>query len=163
MKRRLITVISLITIAPSALADGGTIIARDRAGGLVITTFASALRTGVVDLSVMVQNREGLDPVLDATVELTLTAPDGREITAIATQAKAQNKILYAVPVTLDQPGRWILTMVVSRTGISVSTGARFDVAASGAVKYWKYLAIPPAFLVLFTLHQWLWRRQGRA
>jgi len=157
------TAVMLIVGARNALADGGTIIARDTAGGLVITTFASALRTGVVDLSVMIQNREGLDPVLDATVELTLTAPDGREITAVATQAQAQNKLLYAVPVTLDQPGRWTLVMVVSRTGISVSTGGSFEVAASGAVKYWKYLAIPPVFLMLLTLHQWLWRRQGRA
>ena len=163
MKRRLVTTVLLIAGARSALADGGTIISRDKIGGLVITTFASALRTGVVDLSVMIQNREGLDPVLDATVELTLTAPDGREITAVATQAQAQNKLLYAVPVTFDQPGRWTLSMVVSRTGISVSTGARFEVVSSSAVKYWKYLAIPPAFLVLFTLHQWLWRRQGRA
>jgi len=163
MTRRLVTAVLLIAGARSALADGGTIIARDKAGGLVITAFVSTLRTGLVDLSVMIQNREGLDPVLDATVELTLTAPDGREITAVATQSQAQNKLLYAVTVTLDQPGRWTLNMVVSRTGISVSTGARLDVAASGAVKYWKYLAIPPAFLVLFTLHQWLWRRQGRA
>ena len=162
MKRRLITAILLIAGARTALADGGTILARQTVGGLAITTFASALRTGVVDLSVMIQNHEALDPVLDATVELTLTAPDGREITAAATQAQAQNKLLYAVPVTLDQPGRWTLSMVVSRTGISVSTGARFEVTVSGPVKYWKYLAIPPAFLVLFTLHQWLWRRQGR-
>ena len=163
MTRRIVTAILVLASSRPALADGGTVIARRDSGGIVITAFASALRTGVVDLSVMIQNREGLDPLLDATVEMTLTAPDGREIAAAATHARAQNKLLYAVPVTLDQTGRWEFTIVAWRTGVSVSMGGSFEVAASGGVVYWKYLAVPPVFLVLFTLHQWLsYRRQDR-
>ncbi len=162
MTPRMVTAILLLSSARLLQADDGTVIVRRESGGLVVTAFASALRTGIIDLSVLVQNREGLDPVLDATVELTLTSPDGHEIAVVATHALAQNKLLYAVPVPLDQRGRWTIAIIVWRTGSSVSVGGSFDVAASGAIVCWKYLAIPPAFLLLFTLHQWLAHRQGR-
>lgn len=162
MTRRIVTAMLVLLCARPALADGGTVIARSDGGGLLITVFASALRTGVVDLSVMLQNHDGLDPVLDANVELTLTSPDGREMTIAATRAQAQNKLLYATPVTLDHGGRWSFSMLVTRTGFTRSASGSFDVTASGALAYWKYLAIPPVFLLVFTAHQWLSRRQGR-
>jgi len=163
MRHRVVTGVLLLGCARAALADGGAIIARGESAGLVVTAFASALRTGVVDVSVMVQHREGLAPVLDATVEFTMTAPGGRELAIEATHALAQNKLLYAAPVALEEAGRWTIAIHVSRGGgPSSQVEGSFEVAASRAVGYWKYLAIPPVFLLVFALQQWLAHRQGR-
>jgi hypothetical protein len=75
----------------------------------------------------------------------------------------AQNKLLYAAPVALDEAGRWSVVIHVSPGGgPSSQVEGSFDVAAARAVAYWRYLTIPPVFLLVFGLHQWLAHRQGR-
>src|SRR5579859_1118640 len=97
-------------LAPARLfADGGTIQLRKEAGALVITVFTSPapLSAGPVDISLLLQNRNGLEPVLDANVSLLLRADaSGAEITTRPTREQAQNKLLYAAPVTLVDPGK---------------------------------------------------------
>jgi hypothetical protein len=163
MRSRVVIGVLLLWCARAARGDGGTVIARGESGGVLVTAFASALRTGVVDMSVLVQHREGLAPVLDATVELTLMSPGGRELAIDATHGLAQNKLLYAAPVGLDEAGRWTVAVRVAvGGGASSRVEGSFDVAAARAVAYWRYLAIPPGVLLVFALHQWLSYRQGR-
>ena len=62
-------------LAPARLfADGGTIQLRKEAGALLITVFTSPspLSAGPADISVLLQKRNGLDPVLDADVSMRL-------------------------------------------------------------------------------------------
>src|SRR2546425_1814223 len=94
----------MILAQATAFADGGTVQLRKEAGPLVITVFSSPapLSAGPVDISLLLQNRTGLEPVLDATVSLVLRADtSGTEIRARPTREQAQNKLLYAAPVTL--------------------------------------------------------------
>ena len=58
------------------LADGGTRQLRQQSGNLAIPVFTSPGRlcVGPVDISLLLQNREGLEPVLDASVSLVLRA-----------------------------------------------------------------------------------------
>ena len=59
-----------------ALADGGAVELRKEAGAFVITVFTSPapLSSGPVDVSLLLQNRNGLEPLLDADVSLLLRA-----------------------------------------------------------------------------------------
>jgi hypothetical protein len=149
----------------AAFADGGTVQFRKEAGALVIAVFTSPapLSAGPVDISLLLQNRNGLEPVLDADVSLLLRAEDsGTEIRTRATREQAQNKLLFAAPVTLAESGKWQLTVTVQRngertdaTGIVVVAPTREMVAS-----YWGYLAFPPFMIVAFVVHGWLLRRR---
>src|SRR5260370_477470 len=59
---------------PPAFASGGTVHGRRRAGSLLITvsTTPAPLSAGPGVISLLVQTRNGLDPVLDANVSLLL-------------------------------------------------------------------------------------------
>jgi hypothetical protein len=63
-----------ISLQAVAFADGGSIQLRREAGDLAITAFTSPvpLSVGLSDISVLIQNRNALDPVLDADVRLIL-------------------------------------------------------------------------------------------
>ncbi|MEI9975838.1 MAG: hypothetical protein WDO73_29525 [Ignavibacteriota bacterium] len=60
----------LILIQSTALADGGTVQFRSEAGPYVITLFTTPtpLTAGPIDISLLLQDRDGLTPVLDADV-----------------------------------------------------------------------------------------------
>src|SRR5580704_8487001 len=98
MKPHSITAL-LILARATAWADGGTVQLRQEAGDLVITVFTSPgpLSVGPVDISLLLQNRDGLEPVLDAKVSLILRTDDsGIELQARPTREQATNKLLYA-------------------------------------------------------------------
>ena len=110
-------------LAPARLfADGGTVQLRKEAGALLITVFTSPspLSAGPADISVLLQKRNGLDPVLDADVAMRLRtdAPNTEipEIHARPTRQQAQNKLLYAAPVTFSESGKWRLAVTISTT-----------------------------------------------
>jgi predicted anti-sigma-YlaC factor YlaD len=73
----LLPVLMILTQAV-AFADGGAVQFRQEAGGFAITVFTSPapLSAGAVDISLLLQNRNGLEPVLDASVSLLLRAQD---------------------------------------------------------------------------------------
>jgi hypothetical protein len=105
---KLLLPVAIMLAQASALADGGTVQLRQDAGPFVITVFTSPapLSAGPVDISLLLQNRNGLEPVLDANVSLLLRAnASGSEIRARPTREQAQNKLLYAAPVTFAESG----------------------------------------------------------
>jgi hypothetical protein len=166
---RLIPRIALLTpalvigvLALLAEPDGGKVQFQNVAGSFIITLFTdpTPLRIGAADLSVMIQNRETHDPVLNGRVQLSLHGPNGRSVKVEATHRQAQNKLLYAAMVRLPESGRWQVDIHVSKGEVSSSTNGEITIlkARSSLVTYWDYLLIPLIAIALFILHQWLKR-----
>ena len=149
----------LLTLTPALLADGGVIQSRQEAGPFVITVFAAPS-----ELSVLVQNRETLEPDLEATVSIRLQHGD-TDVTSEATREQAHNKLLRAAAVNLDDPGEWRYTVTVSRAGTHASITGTMNVppAKPKLASYWSYLAFPPLCIALFAIHQRLRARQTRS
>ena len=150
-----------------AFADGGTVQLRKEAGGLVITVFTSPapLSTGPIDISLLLQNRNGLEPVLDVDVSLILRADaSSTEIQARATREQAQNKLLYAAPVTLTESGKWRLAVTILRNGERTEATGTIDVpqAPEIAASYWSYIAFPPLIIAAFVVRERLIRRRPK-
>jgi hypothetical protein len=151
----------------TALADGGTIQLRKETGPLVITVFTSPapLAAGPADISLLLQNRNTLEPILDADVSLLLHSDaSSSDVTARPTREQAQNKLLYAAPVVLTESGQWQLAVTVLQNGARTTTTGTFDVAprAGAAASYWSYIAFPPAMIAAFVIRQGLIRRRSR-
>lgn len=144
----------LLGLSPALLADGGVMQSRQEAGPFVITVFAAP-----AELSVLVQNRETLEPDLDATVSIRLQHGDS-DVTVQATREQAHNKLLRAAAVNLDQPGEWRYTMTVNQ--VSITGTMNVPPAAPKLASYWSYLAFPPVCIALFAVHQRLRARQTR-
>jgi hypothetical protein len=155
-------------LAPARLfADGGTVQLRKEAGALLITVFTSPspLSAGPADISLLLQTRNGLEPVLDADVSIRLrTDASDIEIEARPTRQQAQNKLLYAAPVTLSESGRLALAVTIFRNGERTDATGTIDVAPAPekALSYWSYIAFPPLMIALFVVRERLIRRKAR-
>jgi hypothetical protein len=149
---------------PTAFADGGTVQWRKPAGSLLITLFTAPapLSAGPVVISLLVQNRNGLEPVLDANVSVLLRAEASNvEIRAQPTREQAQNQ-LYAAPVTLAESGKWQLAVTILWNGERTDATGTIEVAPTPAMvaSYWGYIAFPPLMIVAFVGHELLLRRR---
>jgi hypothetical protein len=149
----------LLTLSPALLADGGAIQSRQEAGPFVITVFAAP-----AEMSVLVQNRETLEPDLEASVSIRLQHGDS-DVTVQTTRELAHNKLLRAAAVNLDEPGDWRYTVTVSRSGVQATVTGTMKVAPieRKLASYWSYLAFPPVCIALFAVHQRLKVRQTRS
>src|SRR5258708_3150574 len=165
MKPFLLPVLAILAQA-AAWADGGTVLLRQEAGDLVITVFASPspLSVGPIDISLLLQNRNGLEPVLDADVSLLLHK-DASIIEARPTREQARNKLLYATPVTFAEPGKWQIAVTVVRNGEKTNAVGILEVApAPGkSASYAAYIAFPPVMIVLFMVRERLIRRRSNS
>jgi hypothetical protein len=159
---------AIILAQATAWADGGSVQLRQQAGPFVITVFTAPapLSAGPVDISLLLQNRNGLEPVLDANVSLILRSQaSGVEIQAQPTRERAQNKLLYAAPVTLAESGKWLLNVSILRNGERTDATGTIDVAPAFemASSYWSYIAFPPLMIVAFVVRERLIRRKAKA
>jgi len=168
MKPPKLLVTLVVILAPARLfADGGTVQLRKEAGALLITVFTSPspLPAGAADVSLLLLKRDGLEPVLDADVSMRLQT-DGldTEIQARPTRQQAQNKLLYAAPVTLSESGKWHFAVTVFRNGEQTDAAGTIDVAPAPekALSYWSYIAFPPLMIALFVVRERLIRRKER-
>jgi hypothetical protein len=165
--KQLLVLAALVVACASAVADGGAVQFRRTVGSLVITVFAAPepLSTGPADFSVLLQSRDTLEPVLDAGVSLVFTRPDSAtKIQVQATRAQAQNRLLYATPVTFTKSGKWELAIRVMRDGTGSDATGSIELAPSHelAGSYWSYIAFPPVIIVLFALREGLVRRKAK-
>jgi hypothetical protein len=164
MPLRLLSLLALI--ATLSFADGGTVLFHKSAGDFDITVFSKSetVRAGINDLSVMVQ-RPDHATVMDATVLLhlkqTQSSGDITRLTAIATHAKATNKMLYAAPLNIPSTGAWILDADVTSQGkTGVATGQLQVLPPQPpVVNYWPYVAMVPALAVAFLINRKLRER----
>ncbi|HTW79744.1 MAG TPA: hypothetical protein VME23_09405 [Terracidiphilus sp.] len=168
MQRLKLLLTFVAVLAPARLfADGGTVQLRKEAGALLITVFTSPspLSAGTADISLLLQNRNGLKPVLDANVSMRLR-PDASdtEIQARPTRQQAQNKLLYAAPVTFSKSGKWRLALTIFRNGERTDATGTIDVAPAPqkALSYWSYIAFPPLMIALFVVREQLISRKAR-
>jgi hypothetical protein len=162
----LLVLVAMLSQA-TAFADGGLVQLRKETGAFVITVFTSPspLSVGPVDISLLVQNRDGLEPVLDADLSVLLrTDPSGAEIRVQPTREQAQNKLLYAAPVTLTESGKWRLGVTILRNGERTDTTGIIEVAPAPemAASYWSYIAFPPLVIIAFVVRERLIRRRLR-
>jgi hypothetical protein len=149
-----------------AHADGGAVQFERAAGPFVITVFTtpSPLRAGPVDISLMVQDRDSQQPVLDCQALVQLRKEGATSIRSEATHEAAQNKLLYAAQVKVPESGLWELEVAIQRGDDSINVVGEIIVASSVPVLlvYWRSLALPPLFISLFAVNQWLKRRSGK-
>lgn len=149
-----------------AHADGGAVQFEKAAGAFVITVFTtpSPLRAGPVDISLMIQRRDNQQPVLDCQAVVQLRKEGVMNIRSEATHEAAQNKLLYAAPVQVPEPGPWELEVAIQRGDDSINIAGEITVASSAPVLlvYWRSLALPPLVIALFALNQWLKRRSTK-
>ena len=151
----------------SAFADGGTVQLRKEAGDLVITVFTSPapLSVGPVDISLLLQSRHGLEPVLDANVSLALREDASSiEFEARPTREQARNKLLYAAPVMFPKPGKWQIRVTVERIGVETAAVGIVEVAPARdtAASYSAHIAFPPVMIALFVVRERLIRQKSR-
>jgi hypothetical protein len=165
MARYTLIVLAGMLAQATAFADGGLVQLRKETGAFVITVFTSPAprSAGPVDISLLVQNRNGLEPVLDADVSVLLRADaSGAEIRLQPTREQAQNKLLYAAPVTLAESGKWRLGVTILRHGERTDTTGTIDVAPAPEMgaSYWSYIAFPPLMIMSFVIRERLIRRR---
>lgn len=149
-----------------AHADGGAVQFEKPAGPFIITVFTTPtpLRAGSVDISLMIQNRENRQPVLDCQALVQLRKEGAMSIRSEATHEAAQNKLLYAAQVNVPEPGIWGLETAIKHGDDSIDVVGEINVAPSNSVLlgYWRSLALPPLFVSLFAVNQWLKRRSTK-
>ncbi len=149
-----------VVAPPLLLADGGKVqVSQAPAGPFLVTVFTSPipLRTGGIDVSVLLQDRETKEPIQDANVTVTAEPVDhdGRAGTFAATRAQATNKLFLAAEFPIPTAGRWRFTVTAhdERGGGSVSFETM--VARPGLLNrgiwVWVIIAIP-VVLVLWLL-----------
>jgi hypothetical protein len=164
---RLVLPAVMILAQTTASADGGAVQLRQEAGDLLITVFSSpgALSVGPADISLLLQRRDGLDPVLDANVSLILrTDAPNSSLQAQATREQARNKLLYAAPVTFPNPGKWRIAVSVGRHGEETAAVGTLDVAPApgGTVASWVWIVFPMAMSLFIMVREVLIRRRSR-
>jgi hypothetical protein len=161
--------IALLLSARPAPGDGGAVQLRQTEGRFVVTVFTAPtpLRAGAADVSVLVQDRDTSEPVLDAEILIVLTPLgwDGAAIHAAATRAVATNKLLYAAVMDVPLAGAWDLRVTVRRghQAATVTGKLTFAPRLPPLLAHWPYLAFPPVVVLVFVVHQWRRSRSSRA
>jgi hypothetical protein len=169
-----------------ARADGGIMRAHEVQGPFVVTIFTSSepQQGGPFDVSVMVQERDSSDAILDADVNLIFTPPAGsiagpteqvcgpsdmagleshsERFTVTAKRGRASNKLLYAAPVSLDTVGSWQLRAFIERHEDAVKIACAIPVGPPPRkwIGLLPCLILPPLMVALFAVNQWL-RKQS--
>jgi hypothetical protein len=188
---QILTVMLLLALSSfHALADGGIIRLRETQGPFVVTIFTASepVRNTPVDVSVLVQKADSSEAILDATVELALTAPTGMimansvdplcgpadmvipgqipesrptQLKVAATRNQASNKLLYAAPVKFDTAGIWRLQVIVARGNETAKVACDIPIESPKPqlAGLVPYLALPPLLVSLFALNQRLRKR----
>lgn len=170
--------LALVIQSHDACGDGGIMRCRDAQGPFVVSIFTAseAVQGEPLDVSVLVQDRNSNDAILDATVNLILTPPFGSladaseaicggthsEGTRVAAmRSQASNKLLYAAPVQFDASGVWQLQATIQSENDSAKITCSILVGPPPRkfAGVFPYLLLPPALTALFALHQ---RLRGR-
>jgi hypothetical protein len=128
---------------------------------------AIALLSGIacVLLISVAQADGGTVQFTKSAAEVQLRKEDEASMSSVATHEAAQNKVFYAAQVNIPKSGVWDLEVTIRRGDDSATVSGTITVAPSNPVLlvYWRSLAIPPIFVSLFALNQWLKRRRRAA
>jgi hypothetical protein len=167
----------VLFLARTSRADGGAIQFQGDAGPFHVTVFTlpPILSAGPVDVTVLVQDRSKLSPLLDANVTLDLTARGDRAVgkdawsppscsfnksaTLTGIPAKlnhGENRLLYGALVQIPNSGSWQLRINIQRDNEAESVGTLLEVnpPASPPLAYWHLFILPPLGVLGFLLNQ---------
>ena len=150
----------LARLASSASDDDGQALRLSHAAGpFVVSVFSmpGELGVGESDFAVMVQERDTLQPVLGAEVELRATLADGESVGPVrASNEDAENKLVQSGALDFKSQGDWSLQVSVQRNGESGSVNLPLRVVegTSGGNVHWPY-AVFAAFAAGLGLTYW--------
>jgi hypothetical protein len=162
VKTTLALILNVILAPQVAHADGGAVHLREASGPFLVTVFAApeAARVGLIDMSVLVQDRKTGTVILDTTVNLELqpianTSPPFSIRTPLG---QAKNKLLQSVTIDVPAPGWWAVKIFVrrDREDVVLATKLLIMPAAPRLATLWPFLILPPFGISLFVLHQTL-------
>jgi hypothetical protein len=146
-----------------AQADGGLVRLHQTAGPFAVTVFAAPNppRAGLVDVSVLAQNRADGRAALDVEVFVQLRSAGGTIVAGRATREASLIKPLYSASMNLPEAGRWEMEVTIKRGQSAASVFGQLSVAAPGPLplSYWRSLSLPWVVIALFAMNQWLKRR----
>jgi hypothetical protein len=177
-----LALLALRLSSANADADGGIIRAREAQGPFVVTIFTASelLQDNPADVSVMIQERNSNDAILDANVNLVFTppgvtiaepieqmcgvsgepvqGPHSEKLTVAATRRRTPNKLFYSAPVKFGAAGNWQLRALIQQDGDAVEVSCSLPVGPPPRefVGLIPYLVLPPLLVALFALNQWL-------
>jgi hypothetical protein len=167
----------ILFLARMSLADGGAIQFQGDAGSFHVTVFTlpPILSAGPVDVTVLIQDRMKLNPLLDARVTLDLRAEAGNTLKKQAWSPPAcalntspsltdiparlnhgENRLLYGVLVQVPSSGTWKLKINIQRDAEteSVSTLLKVNPPVSPPLAYWQLFMLPPLGVLGFVLNR---------
>lgn len=158
----LLGLLSIWLFTRSVLADGGEVICQRTSDSVVVTVFSAQtpVRTGVSDISFLVESATDSHPILDARVFVELESESGKTLHAEATRALARNKLLYCCLLDLPESGHWTMKVIVKRgAGRSVLIHhLQVAKAPPTILAHWRLLIFPPLLTFLFIANQFLRR-----
>ena len=161
--RGLSLAVALSALNLLAQADGGLVQLHQTAGPFVVTVFAAPNppRAGLVDVSVLAQNRADGRAALDVEVFVRLRSAGGRIVTGRATREASRINPLYSASMNLPEAGKWELEVTIQRGKSAVSVLVQMPVAAPRPLllSYWRSLSLPWIIITLFAMNKWLKRR----
>ena len=118
------------------------------------------LQVGLIDTSVLVQDRETGRVILDPTVNLELqpSANTNPRVSVRAIHSHAKNKLLQAAAIDVPSPGWWVVKVFVRRDQDEVVLVMKLLIMppATRLAIIWPLLTLPPFVIGLFALHQTL-------
>ncbi len=167
----------VLFLARTSRADGGAIQFQGDAGPFHVTVFTlpPILSAGPVDVTILVQDRSKLSPLLDANVTLDFTARSGhtsgknawcppscslnKSATLTGIPAKldhAENRLLYGALVQIPNSGAWQLKVNIQRGNETQSIDTLLEVnpPPSPPLAYWHLFILPPLGVLGFLLNQ---------
>jgi hypothetical protein len=158
---------ALLIQVSHGLADGGVLLMKQSSGALWIAVFTepAPLRAGLADISVLIQDRDSQQPVLNAEVMVVLHRKGRETIRTQARREQAKNRLLYAALLNLPEAGRWEMEVTVVRNSEEAKISGVMTVAPPRPflLTYGWPLAFPPISIGLFVMNQWLKRHpKGR-
>jgi hypothetical protein len=168
---------TLLALSGRAWADGGAIQFQGDSGPFHVTIFTQPpiLRAGLVDLTLLLQDRSNLNPLLDAKVSFDLTALDSNnaqktqwmppacamnktvDLSNVQAQpAHGENRLLYGAVVQIPAGGHWRLKAEIQRDSERAELETLLDVkpALHPLLAYWQLFLFPPVAILGFVLHQ---------
>ena len=142
-------------LAPAVLASGSSnddddqvLRLQQQAGAFAVAVFSppEVLDTGLADFSVLVQDRDTLQPLLDAVVDLR-AQDDGNATPASSVRATAHDsevKLMQSAELDLASAGGWTLHIAVAHGADRVEFSLPVQVvkAESGIALPWPYLIL---------------------
>ena len=167
----------LLASARIAWADAGTIQFQGDAGTFHVTVFTQPpiLHAGLIDITLLLQERTSLNPLLDAKVRFDLAAQDSTTTQAglwmppacamnktgdlsdiPAKLGHGENRLLYGNVVQIPNSGHWQLRARIQRGGESaeIETLLNVEPAPLPPLAYWHLFLLLPVGILGFVLHQ---------